>query len=77
VKALITIEKLDKVLSATVVDIKAYNSKFLIPIPKEYLPNFQVKVYIIKDMKVASDVLEKLKALRIEMLKIEQSLQKP
>jgi hypothetical protein len=76
VKALVTIEKLNEVLDAEVIDINDFNQKETLTIKKEFLPNFNVWVYIIKDIKTNSDKLEELKNIRSEMLTIEQTLQK-
>lgn len=76
VKALLTIEKLDEVLNYKVIDIDSYAKEVSIDIKKEYLPDFNVGVYIIKDVASAKESLEALKALRIQMLDIEQQLQK-
>jgi len=75
VKALVTIEKLDEVLNYKVINIDSFNKEIEVDIKKEYLPNFNVGVYIIKDIAFAKESLEKLKALRVEMLKVEQNLQ--
>lgn len=75
VKALVTIEKLDEVLNYKVIDIDSFSKEIEVDIKKEYLPNFNVGVYIIKDVATSKESLEKLKALRVEMLDVERQLQ--
>lgn len=76
VKALLTIEKLDEVLNYKVIDIDSYAKEVEIDIKKEYLPDFNIGVYIIKDVASAKESHDILKTLRVEMLDIEQKLQK-
>lgn len=75
VKALLTIEKLDEVLNYKVVDIDSFSKEIEFDIKKEYLPNFNVGVYIIKDVATSKESLAELKSLRVEMLDIERQLQ--
>ncbi|MDD5770106.1 MAG: alpha-2-macroglobulin family protein, partial [Candidatus Gracilibacteria bacterium] len=76
VKALFTIEKLDEVLDYQIIDIDSFNKELSLNIKKEYLPNFNIGVYIIKDVSSSSGSLEELKSIRIKMLDLEQKLQK-
>lgn len=76
VKALLTVEKLNEVLYSKVIDINDFNQKISLPIQKEYLPNFTIWVYEIKDVSSSTEKLEELKSLRSEMLELEKSLQK-
>lgn len=76
VKALLTIEKLNSVLAYKVIDIDSYSKEIEIDIKKEYLPNFNIWVYIIKDVENNKDNLIKLKDLRVKMQELESKLQK-
>ncbi len=76
VKALVTIEKLDKVLDYAIVNIDSNNQEMPFTVEKEYLPNFRVWVYIIKDVKTSKDALSKLEKIRGQMQVLEQKLQK-
>lgn len=74
VKALVTVEKLDKILYKKVIDITSLNQKILIPIQKEYLPNFELKVFIVESSQYSPESIKKLKDLRIEMLALENKI---
>lgn len=75
VKALFTIEKLDSILYSQIIDLNDYSNKFNFPIKKEYLPNFNVWIYVIKDSSFSEEKLNELKNIRAQMLKLEQKLQ--
>ncbi len=74
VKALLTIEKLNKILDYKIIDINNYSQEVEVPVLKDYLPNFNVWVYLIKDIKSSWDSLDKLKTLREEMQILEAKL---
>ena len=74
VKALVTVEKLDEILFDEVITINSTTHVYKLPIKKEYLPNFDLKVFIIKTSNSSSKILEYLKNLRIEMIELEQKL---
>lgn len=76
VKALVTIEKLDKILDYAIVNVDSYNKNIPFSVDKKDLPNFRIWVYIIKDVKSSVKALEKLKMLRLQMQEIEEELQK-
>ncbi|MBW7955016.1 hypothetical protein H3C61_04360, partial [Candidatus Gracilibacteria bacterium] len=76
VKALLTIEKLNKILDYKIIDINNYSQEIEVPVTKDYLPNFNVGVYLIKDIKSSGDSLNELKTLRVEMQKLEAKLAK-
>ena len=76
VKALLTIEKLNEVIDYKIIDINSYSQELNIDIKKEFLPNFNVWLYIIKDIWINwAENLEKLKLIRSQMLDLEQKLQ--
>lgn len=75
VKALITLEKKDMVLSYKVIDIENYSQEIELLMKKEFLPNFTLGVYLIEDVLSNKESLQALKTLRIEMFQIEQKLQ--
>ncbi len=74
VKALVTVEKLDKVLFEEVIDISSNSQKYSLPIKKEYLPNFELKVFIIKPSTNSTETINKLKELRLKMIDLEEEL---
>lgn len=74
VKALLTVEKLDKVLYKEVIDIESNSQIYNLAIKKEYLPNFELKVFIIKPSNSSLLTTHKLKQIRVKLLKLEQEL---
>lgn len=74
VKALVTVEKNDQILLKDVIDITSNSQKYSINIKKEYLPNFELKVFIIKSVNDFSEVLEELKTLRLSMQDLEEKI---
>lgn len=77
VKALLTVEKLNEVLYSKVIEIDDFNKKLNLQIKKEFLPNFTIWVYEIKDINSSeSSKIEELKNIRSSMIELEKSLQK-
>ena len=74
IKALVTVEKLDKVLFEEVIDITSNSQKYNLPIKKEYLPNFELKIFLIKTSNNSSETIDELKKIRIEMIDLEEKL---
>jgi hypothetical protein len=70
----VTIEKLDEVLFEEVIDIDSASQKYILPIKKEYLPNFEFKVFIIKTSNSSPAILVELKNIRIQMIDLEEEL---
>lgn len=74
VKALVTVEKNNWILYSQIVDITNNSQNVLLDVKKEYLPVFRVKVFILKDMSVNTENIEKLRILREKMVELEQKL---
>jgi hypothetical protein len=74
VKALVTVEKLNKIFYSKIIDINDNSQIFNLPIKKEYLPNFELKIFILKNVENSSNSLEELKNLRLEMIDLEEEL---
>jgi hypothetical protein len=71
---LVTVEKLNKVFYSKIIDISSNSQIFNLNIEKDYLPNFELKVFILKNTDSSIDSLEELKNIRTKMLEIEQEL---
>lgn len=74
IKALVTVEKLDEILFEEVIDISSNSQIYKLPIKKEYLPNLELKVFLIKTSNSTPIVIEELKKLRLAMIELEQKL---
>ena len=71
---MVTVEKLNKVFYSKIIDISSNSQIFNLNIEKDYLPNFELKVFILKNTDSSIDSLEELKNIRTKMLEIEQEL---
>ncbi len=72
VKALVTVEKYKEVLFSDVINIDSTTQKYNLNIKKEYLPNFDFKVYLIKHTQVNEGAFKELQSVRKEMFEIEK-----
>ncbi|MBS8121522.1 alpha-2-macroglobulin [Candidatus Vampirococcus lugosii] len=75
IQALVTVEKMDQILNYEIIDIDDLNQVYNLKIEKRYLPNFEIKAYLIKDVAVNQTALQELKEIRLSMQEIEQELQ--
>lgn len=76
VKALVLVEKLDGILYKSVIDINSNNQRITLPIKKEYLPNFNLSVFIIDPMSSYETIFKELESVRKQMVDIEKELYK-
>lgn len=76
VKALVSIEKMWKILHKEIIDINSNSQVYNFKIKKEYLPNVQFKAFIIENTLSNDSSYKKLEDIRNQMLEIEQEIYK-
>lgn len=74
VKALVTIEKMWKVLKKEIIEINSNSQIYNFEVKKEYLPNVEFKAFIIENTDVNKDSYKKLESIRKEMIELEEKL---
>lgn len=75
VQAMLTVEKNNKIMDSRIIDIDEYNQEVQLEIKEEYIPNFDISAFIIKDVTTIQDDFQDLEEVRNEMSQIEQDLQ--